>query len=234
MLNVNPEILQQTDKLIDKMLRDTKVSGKDKEQVFCATLFLRIRNGYESVKVLFDKEMYFEASYIIRNLIETMLVLRYLAENSEDAIERLIANHKFQNEMLKHHCRTTKEYEFLREKLDIQLGKKTKGPNSNKKTSIFKWSKLAKLSNFYVLMYSWYCEYSHTSITGLQTLLDVKDDEILGFKESLGTKDIDSLYHAIQFVVILSMEVVNQVFKCEVNAEIDKIQKLLENQHKKI
>lgn len=222
--------LKRIDILIQNALEGVSINSNDRMQLFSSALFVKVRNGYEASKSLLDAKLFDEASYIVRTILETMFIIKYLRIDIDDTLNKLKLQHQYQVETTKYNCAVRNEYESLRSMLNIPKNNKYPKADRHKNTSILKWAKLSNSVEFYVFIYNWYCSIAHTSLTSLENLFIIKDEEIVGFKESSDEDDIHKLIYALQTVVIESIDVINEVFDRGLQDEINSICDLIKSQ----
>ena len=64
--------------LIKIFAEKARINSDDRVQLLGSTLFIKIRNGYMATQPLIDLNYYNEVGYILRTIIESLFILRYL------------------------------------------------------------------------------------------------------------------------------------------------------------
>ncbi len=215
--------------ILTKVIQSIDINSSDRVELVAATSFQKIRQGFVASIKLLEHEMYTEASYIVRVILESLFILKYLNIDSKDTLKRLEHNDEYQRNLFLYHCKTSEDYESVRTEMGIEkISKKDESrPSNNKETTIYKWAVLARAADLYVYVYNSYSRESHTSLTSLSNLLDSKDDQSIHFKERLDPNDIHGLYHILQVILIQALRVINEIFEKEYKQEIDEYEKII-------
>lgn len=185
------------------------MSNKSRHQLLDGMLFNRVRDGYASVLKLITNDFHLEAAILARATIESFLVFIYHINNRKDAWEKLIAQSKYNKEKLINKTLNNGKYqEFLDEARNFDKSKLEGARNISAK----EWARLANEIEHYDYSYSLLSDFIHVNIETLEKRLEIKDGEVLGFKQQQNDEFLDMILFTIVDIIIKSMQSLNSEY----------------------
>jgi hypothetical protein len=185
------------------------MSNKNRHQLLDGMLFNRVRDGYASVLKLITNDFHLEAAILARATIESFLVFIYHINNRKDAWEKLIAQSKYNKEKLINKTLNNGKYqEFLDEARNFDKSKLEGARNISAK----EWARLANEIEHYDYSYSLLSDFIHVNIETLEKRLEIKDGEVLGFKQQQNDEFLDMILFTIVDIIIKSMQSLNSEY----------------------
>lgn len=185
------------------------MSNKSRHQLLDGMLFNRVRDGYASVLKLITNDFHLEAAILARATIESFLVFIYHINNRKDAWEKLIAQSKYNKEKLINKTLNNGKYQdFLDEARNFDKSKLEGARNISAK----EWARLANEIEHYDYSYSLLSDFIHVNIETLEKRLEIKDGEVLGFKQQQNDEFLDMILFTIVDIIIKSMQSLNSEY----------------------
>jgi hypothetical protein len=185
------------------------MSNKSRHQLLDGMLFNRVRDGYVSVLKLITDDFHLEAAILARATIESFLVFIYHINNRKDAWEKLIAQSKYNKEKLINKTLNNGKYQdFLDEARNFDKSKLEGARNITAK----EWARLANERDHYDYSYSLLSDFIHVNIETLEKRLEIKDGEVLGFKQQQNDEFLDMILFTIVDIIIKSMQSLNSEY----------------------
>lgn len=201
---------------------------KKTKYLFSYSIFFKIIYGYKAIIQLLKntEDFVIEANNILRSIVESLFVLKYLSTNPCDAIKRLEKNYEiYQNkrkvDILKHPDLKDLRIYIKDEEIEEIFEKKKE---NHKETGIKKWSNLSHLSRMYHLPYDTLSVESHTNLKSISDRIQKIDDRI-EFIRPDSPEDYDRCFITTIIVIMISLETIENIFKIDIKKDIETIDK---------
>jgi len=196
------------------------------DKLIMVALYMRTLTLYQSIYFIAQRGLLAETRILLRSLIETGF---YLAALSNDESISQVLQIKDENQKLKSVNRILNSKTKIinlpshseLNKIKQDIGNRI-GVISVPNKSIEELSKIAKMHDYYLTVYSQLCTSVHTNLTDLETYVVYKDDKLIGL--SYGPTDdhlLLNLKTAIE-VILNSMDAINKFFNLEFESLIHK------------
>jgi len=213
--------------------RSYTLIGDSPEKLVIITLYSRILTSYQSIYHLYERGYYAEPRIILRSLIELVF---YLSASINDPKVIKILQLKDENQKLKSlnriiHSNTNlkafqdkKKLESIKE--DIEERKKIFEVTDMGIESI---SKIAKMHDFYITVYSILCLTAHHNLTDLETHIEIQDGLIMGLSYGPTDPKLEFNLATSMEVILLAMEAMEDYFHLKVKSELELKHDIIKN-----
>lgn len=196
-------------------------------------MYSRILTSYQSIYHLYGKGYYAEPRIILRSLIELVF---YLSASINDPKIIQILQLRDENQKLKSVNRIIKSKTNIKSFQDKKELETIKNKIEDR-MKIFEVadmgieaiSRIAKMHDFYITVYSVLCLTAHHNLTDLETHVVIQNGSIMGL--SYGPTDLlleVNLARSME-VLILAMKAMEDSFRLQVKSELEEKRKIIES-----
>lgn len=206
----------------DKNFRESfRIKNFSNEDIILMSLYQRMISGLDAVNHLIEGEFLFEATVIVRSLIENTMVINSLFSNPSETVDWLNKHHNNSLEALKN---VALKYPELR---DDALKHDFSNLNSEY-ISIKKFSGLNPINkNLYEVAYKMMCDATHVNIQSIDSFIDSDYEVILGVLRKPKTPNFEVTYFTLFYCFFLIYNGLSERYQIILN-EVSKIEKILE------
>lgn len=200
-----------------------KVSTKKTDHLYAISIYLNAIYGYKAIiQLLKNKEDFIiESNYILRPMLESLFVLKYLSKNPKSAIKRINNNYNLYQNKRK---LDVLKYDDL-EKLRIYINEdeieeiKTKAKCNKKRTGIKKWANLAGLSKYYHVIYDTLSVEAHANLKSITNKLKRVDNNIV-FNRPGGSEDYDTCLFTTFLIFLFVLDTIQMIYEIDIEEDI--------------
>ncbi|MFA6618800.1 MAG: DUF5677 domain-containing protein [Candidatus Neomarinimicrobiota bacterium] len=205
-----------------KLLVD-KVSTKKIDHLYAISIYLNAIYGYKAIiQLLKNSEHYIiESNNILRSMLESLFVLKYLSKSPKNAIKRIDNNYSLYQNKRKLDVLKYDDLEKLRIYInEDEIEEIRKVAKCNKKrTGIKKWANQAGLSKFYHVIYDTLSVEAHTNFKSISNKLKIVDKNII-FNRPNEPQDYDTCLFTTFLIFLIVLETIQIIYKIDIEEDI--------------
>ncbi len=217
---------------VNELAHDTrsqlKVHNHDGQEVFAASIFIRLHNGFQGTVILARMGMVIDAKTVLRGTLESLFILKLLCEDKtfvaeyvgSDQVRRL----KWMNVALQ-----TKDPNFdsVRKHATPEVIEKLKqeiNQHKWKELSAADVARRAQLQSLYDTDYRLLSEETHTLPRSLEHLTSADDTgDITGFEWGPSDESLDYILFTAIRVLFIALVSVTKLFSIDKKEELTKV-----------
>lgn len=207
------------DRIRQELIRIEQLDSFDShdfQKVYTITCFMKIVRGFQAIELLLENNFVNEASNILRVIMETGFVSRYMQIDFNNAMYRLDINDKIGRNKLINLVKNDKAFEYLKNSVEISKYEK-EDVSGQSETKAFDWARLSKMGTTYAYAYRMISNQIHTNLRGLDDYLLLDEQNlILGFKDPTNFDDYERILLTLVIVMVEAVRDVANAFDLDI------------------
>ncbi len=216
------KVIDSVREFYDEFDRKVSFDASQIDLMIAGALIRKIYNGSSASILLMNKDLYIESSYVIRTILESLLILVSLSKHREDTIKRLEDNHLLNGRKLVKNIRNLDVYEDIRHHFD-EIDYDNEDMDDRHETSIFTWAEQADLVELYRFAYKGLCTESHTNLLSLESEYKIKNDVVMGYNFEQTPDEFNRRMYTLVYIMVEAVKATNRIFDLNEDSRISQI-----------
>jgi hypothetical protein len=206
---------------------EMEIDPNNCRQVIASCFFIKIMNGFQAIILLFLQGLETEAKIITRTILESLFVLKAIADDKEEVRSFIDTDKKKKEKLLKNIFVNDNEniYITLKEKLTEKMLDELKQSNKKeciKDIQVYEWAKKANLLEYYRYVYVALSFEVHPDVRNLGKHLILDDNQkITEINCTPNTVDIFNTLVTACSLLIITINCLCKIFSLNYEKELE-------------